>query len=301
MKKIVRYIFATVTLICILCSCSTNSQNYRDDLEIVTEDRKYVSFEEAVKIATNIFVAEFTEEIKDGNSYEFKFKVEKQLKGDTKEETIFVRAINSDVIIDGRDISFNNIPQYTVGEKYLLVLERHISVYYEHDMYAYFADVIIPLGDMANSQMYRQDIRKHSQQDVFDNSVNLENYVLELLKSEDNKTNEYYGYKYTTSDSVDEYVKLANYVITFTPMELFSSSDTNGTEIYDCTVKAVHKGELSVETVRIKFFKDTVEIGKDYTAALYANGEERIFVLTSQYSLATTENEVSELLKGVNG
>lgn len=303
MRKIFNYIITAIILICILCSCSTKSQNFRTDLEspTVTEDREYVSFEKAVKISTNVVVAEFTEEIKDGNSYEFKFKVKKQLKGDTGEEIIFVRAINSTVAIEGKNISFNNVPLYAVGEKYLLVLERHISVYYEHDRYSSFADVIIPLGNMANAQMYRQDIRKHSLQDVFDNSASLENYVLELLKSEDNQTNEYSGYEYTTSDSAEECVKLANYVITFTPQELFNSSETNGTEVYDCTVKSLHKGELNVETVRIKFFKGTVEIGKEYTAALYGNGEERIFTLTSKHSLAVTEDEVNALLKAVNG
>ena len=122
----------------------------------IHKDVMYVSFEDAMKVATNIMVGEYLGRSSSGcDGYEY--RVLTQIKGRVDDDKICLHAEKHSVDVVGTDISYISDLQCDVGKTYMLVATRNVSVYQEHDIYIPVADIYIPLENVTGSTMYGQE------------------------------------------------------------------------------------------------------------------------------------------------
>lgn len=299
MKKNFRSAMAVIISVLLLTSCGEANVGENPN-GAIHYDMAYYTFEETVIYCTNIFEGTFVSSEKGKNYTYYKFKVDKQLKGEIKESVAYVCEPNGicDVLGEGIEISYQGGTKYNVGEKYLLIGTKNVSVY-EEDHYASFNKLLINLSDLKNAEIYGESLYKHSAKESFADISEMENYIQQKIDEYDGEPTEYIGREYLRSDDLEYIGKNSDIIVEVTPIKL--KEEFEPIQRYVCRVEKIYKGELTETEINVDFFKDTVTVGQKYTVAITLSSIDNLYKFTSKHSLVTTENEVSELLKGVNG
>ena len=299
MKKFIAFITAALC-IALFVGCGKEKTA---DKSVITKDRIFVSFEEAVQQSTNIVEATYANIIEKNGEIEYVFNVKKQLKGETGSETVCIH------LPDGKKISLSDHnPTYfnqnfTKNKDYLLILNRNISVYNEHEEYSQILDEYIPLDNLESAQIYHSKIEEDyiSDKSVFESVETLESHIEQIISECDTPAKEYLGRDYIKSDDIVEIAKGSEYIAAVTPIWMEPISSYPGTNIYKCRIDGVYKGDINTSETYILFFSGSVELEKSYTVALSGDSPDIVLVLSSKNSLCTTEEQAEQMINAVKG
>ena len=302
MKK---FISILILLAVFVSGCSVENKNapFKNTTgEIQYEtDKEYVSFEEAVQQATDVIVATFKGYHKHDYYTELEFEISEILKGETEESTIYVFETISGVSVTGEKETSYTTGQcnFIQGNDYLLILEREISVYYEHDRYTMVGEIFLPLDDDIGYYMYNQPIKEFSGQlHTHENANSITSVVKELCETEQNEVT-FYGSEYVTSTDIDVILEQSDYIVRVHVDEQMIEGVLNNTQTYSCTITELLKGEFTEDekeewenVIYVIFPKDEVSAGEEYILLLNrADTSSRLFVYSSKNSIFQVANE----------
>lgn len=300
--------FIPLCILCILffflaaCNSQRDSmQNLREvpESEIRYEhETEYLSFEEAIEQCTDVIRATYVRTHQYEAYSELEFQVDEVLKGATTAETIYVFEVPKLVSLESTDVRYVSSSYiYEPGQSYLLVLERNVSIYYEHDRYNLLGDIYIPLANVSNSLMYNESLFSHAEalSITSTQASNIDSYIGEVISASENVGIDYYGSSFTTSEQISDILAGSSCVYTVDVNNLMVEGELNNSETYLCTVTNVYKGELAPEEIEegilIVFFKDSVSAGEEYLVMLNRVDENsRIYTLSSYNSIFSLDN-----------
>ncbi|MCI8625221.1 MAG: hypothetical protein HFI40_02920 [Lachnospiraceae bacterium] len=257
---------------------------------------EYLSVEDAIQQSTDIMVATYVQEHVYDTYVEQEFQVKQRIKGATEASTIYLYEIPSDVTIDESDISYiSGSYLYKQGKDYMLVLERQVSVYYDHDRYLLLGEIYMPLSDMGSSMIYDTEISEHMDVDITEVETEpaLLQYIEEVLDSEKSQAQEFVGIPYEESDKLSDIILASTHILQIeigTPLP-----EGDDRELYHCKIKKCWKGTVSSEDLAgeiiIPFWKGQAQTGKEYIVLLNQVGEaSRLYVFSSRNSLFAVED-----------
>mgnify|MGYP006922122443 CR=1 FL=1 len=305
MKKLFATFFSALVIVS-FCACATTSPSEQPIFRTIPGDRVLAqaqvsdwSFEDAVVNSTNIAIATFKgyEKTEGGLDYELKFEVNDELRGKCGDTTIYVYVSPSHWVNDSYE-EYNFIE----NQEYLLVLEKHISVNYEHDQYLLLGNIFAPVSYNVGVYMRYQRLAQSeygcreelARTDSVEHKNDLLAYVETLCDSSDRPT-EPIGIPYTNSTEVSDIIRESEFVLQVVPREELQGHN----DILICDVIQKMKGNYDVPQ-RIYLSNATgkeIVFGDVYYAALNrADGPDSssiIFVVSSKNSLFNCATDVS--------
>ncbi len=258
-----------------------------------------LSFNDAVINSTNVVIATFKgyENTENGLDYELKFAINDELRGECGDSTIYVYISPSHWVDDSYE-EYNFIE----GQEYLLILEKHISVRYEHDRYLLLGNIYAPVsynvGVYMGYQRLTQTEYSHREEltrtDLAEYREDLLAYVETLCDSSDRPTDPI-GIPYTNSIDISDIIRESEFVLQVVPREVLQGQKN----ILVCEVIQEIKGSYDVPQ-RIYLSNATgkeIVFGDAYYAALNrANGpdsDSMVFVVSSRNSLFNCATDAS--------
>lgn len=283
------------------------------DTPVMQAEAEYLSFENVIVQCTDIIEATYVGRTENTAFSELEFTVNQVLKGGTTEDTIFVTEQMMYIELEGQDLTYlSGNYTYEVGQTYLLLLERNISIYYDHDRYMLLGDVYIPLSETAESLMYGEMLDLHSDSGAAFHSANdvlsyVETYLASMPVLYQEDFVEYYGTEYVESQNPADIIACSGYVFDVEVGELLVEGVYAETETYYCTIRNILKGTLTSEEldarIYVVFFEsDNVSPGDTYILMLNrADTASLVYTLSSENSVVAVEdgmeiNTVEELL-----
>ena len=274
---------------------------------------KYLTFEDAAMMATDIVVAEFVAQRPFTQSAtEFEFIVHERIFGNAADR-IFVYTFNIfGFSVMGTGYSFmDSERQFTTGTQYLLLLNKTVDIYanFHEDGFVLFTDLMLDLNDPSRSTMYNEPLTLHSTGMNFDSrsltSEEIISYVYALTR------NNTPARDHIRSENLADIIKGSPYVLIVDitqPRRLAHEGMQTGsrsTDIYYTTVVEVLKGDKQVgDLVRVIFFADTVFPGERHIVSITPRNPDApyFYGFTSRNSLHTTDqlDEIISIIEGRN-
>lgn len=174
-------------------------------------------------------------------------------KGEIGEERIYLQA--EDPVLLGRQ-------GFKKGDTVILLLNRHISVYWPHDIYT--AAEGYELGALEKAR------------------------VDSILANAPPPEKDFYGVEYTLSREVSEILEASECVFAVEPVSA-SFPEGRGTGTWLCRVRAALRGQPVYREIHIVFFPGDVEEGKEYLVLLNQVDGGTLYVLSSRNSVYPLE------------
>lgn len=303
-----KFTVLAMTILLFAATVSCRMTENRDDgasapaQPVVEASVEYLDFEEAIRKCTDVIRAEFVTYHEYERYRELEFKVLDVMKGSTKENTIYVFEETANIGVNGTDISYvSGTYSYEEGHEYLLVLERSVSVYYDHDRYMQLCDIYIPLADVGNSLMYGRPLSEHlPEAEIMRANTDLTEYIRENIDKAEAGA-EFYGTQYSKSDDLAEVVEESSFIMQVRVEELLIVGSYNDTETFRCTVTKRLRGDLSylseeelAEGVLVVFPSGEASVGEEYLLLLNkVDDNSRIFSLSSEISIVYLDDGTS--------
>ena len=297
-KSIVLLILFIIVFMSACTGENRNSNNVKfndkDTLYSVSQDIVYLTFEETIDAATNIVQAKYIEMEDLGTYYELLFNIEKQYKGNITEDYLYVYCEKSYVNVPEKGYIFDNLGEYITGKSYILLLERHVSVYYEHDMFLILSPTDLPVDTLKDLHIYGQEtLTAHSSITESDTVTfqQFESYITNKVEESPLQGKSYYGTAYIDSSDIEIIVKDSDYVVRLKPKTQGDVLASGKTAIYDCEVIKQYKGILDTENIRVKFLLNTVDINSEYIVAINDSAVSGLYILSSKNSVMSVDRE----------
>lgn len=299
MKRRIRYLCVLLCACLLFTGCAAagtavydgRTVTYEEPTWPETEDEIFVNMaeltmEQVVSGASHIVDAEFlgfyaSEKL--GETH-LLFQVNQIYKGafEEKKPRIYVTKLFSDYRLDPGEKE-----TYEVGKNYMLFLEKHISVYYDYDIYAQTGQVYMPEG-------------RHNWEATHAETK-------ELLATVKNTAYDAVGIRFTTSEKMKDVVDSAEgvFVVRVDKVWTHLQTEKDYTLQYRCSVTKTLKGTPNNQgDIIITFIKDAVELGKEYVVLINSAETKSFFYgLASKNSLFTLEEaeEIPELKTLLDG
>ena len=252
-------------------------------------ESEYTDIPALVDSCTDVLIATYRgSRVYDGQR-EDDFTVVRALKGTTTEGPItvytsfaWVEPSNGSSYLAGR-------LRYEPGQSYLLLLQKHRSVFYDEDHYLLPAEVFLPLTEPGGASAYWQEIEKHSDILRWDGTEEeIIDYFQKLIDESEAGSPEFYGQDFIEATSREEAKEAAPFVLLVEPTEL-NNVGRDGREIFRCRVKIAVKGNLGNlgEDILVIFFPGVAEIGQQYYVCVtHSSPSSRLFVpISKEYSV----------------
>ena len=232
-------------------------------------DETYLSFEDSLSLSTDIVAVEFLGYDEQEWYTELAFRVDEVLRGETAVgETLFVFELPAVVEVTDDLRYTTGEDDYVPGTRYLLVLEREVSVYFAHDRFHLLGNCRIPLTDGAACTRYGQPLAATSALPAEATGLEVEAAVAAACASL--PAPELPARRYTAAENMDEIAAASEDILVVTTLDALPPGELNGTQFYRCRVDEVLRGGTAVgETVIVVFFADTVAVGE--TVLVLAN------------------------------
>ena len=251
--------YRAIACLCVLFLVFAMTGCGREEAPTVTgvyesEDRVTLSEEEVMAYATHIVKAEYLGAEVSEYRTKLRFAPKEAIKGklDAEEDKV--------IYVEPRIGEAASKIAYTVGEQYLLFLEKHIIVYDEYPTYVQLGELLISSQD--------------SQWEAYCKAA------VDIAEKTGAKTPDSYGYEFTDSEDLNDIISFAGRIFLVSVDSVFVESTDRPTTVYRCKVrKTVKKQPARDGDILITFFNGTVEMGKEYlvfladtreTATLYA-------------------------------
>jgi len=241
----------------------------------------YLSFEDALQSSSLIVEARFIQEHKYKSYSELEFEIISILRGAVDETRIFIYQEKVNVsFVDAEFDYVSGTTSFIPEDVYILVLERHSLVYYEHDRYLLIGELYLPSKDLSDSSMYGQPLIYHSESP--DSKHDLRNRIEVIVKNAPVENN-FFGNRFTKSCAVVDAVNFADLVLVVKPVEVLLENEIDQTVVCRCTVLDIQVGKLELDEILVVFFADSVQVGTDYIInAVRVEPNSLIFTLASK-------------------
>jgi len=252
---------------------------------------EYLTFEEAVSHCTDVLTGTFLGAEEAEGQKRYAFSVDERMKGAADAEGIGVYAelVLAEATEHSGTYLSGDLP-YALGKKYLLILERHRSVYYDEDRYLLLGDIFLPLESAVEAGMYHEPLERHWS---CPEGTDAPDYVRQLIAQGGGDGREAYGAAYIEASSFAEAEEAAELVLRVRALRLNVTGRIVPTETWDCRILETRKGDLSYLNgnmdVLITFPAGSVEAEREYWVCVNKPGKtSRIFVPVSR------ENSIRE-------
>lgn len=246
----------------------------------------YLSFDECLSTATHVVSATYKGEYETHGIYkDLVFTVAKKYKGTDIQNEFHLRVYDQTVSVVGTDIGYStSANDYEVGATYLLVLEKHVSVYYPYDLYLTLGNIKIT-NDTA--VMYDgTDVKNYSDKLDTSSSDDVISYVENYVKNSVSPTAQ--GIEFIRNSSLEHVIDNTTIIAVVTPTEYIGGSENNNTSQYLCTVNEVIKGSIDDTAIKVIFVTGSVELDCEYVVMLEEMGP--YYILSSQNSVHNAIN-----------
>lgn len=288
MKKI-SLVVVFMLLVCCSCAEKDNTEISKaiDTEDVITENiivntqMRFLTFDEAVDLSDCAAIAEFVSYKDNGGYIEYTFNVKEVLRGEIPEKTIHVFSSKGFAHVEGTDYTYeigNDI--YTVGEAYLLIMERNDSLFYEYPHHLLVTDIFLPEKDAQKSTMYGQrfaDIAgKKSTDDI----------RTHIMKAKEPGRRG--GERYTAASDWGTIVKESDLILKVKITGLMVEGITGNSNTYYCEVLDALKGDSIArrEDILISLVKGSVDVGETYIVLVNRVGEQSsIYTQSSKKSV----------------
>ena len=284
MKKLLCLALSLLMLFSVIgCHSDNNSQNEETMSPPEQVSGIYMTFEELVLCASDVVIGTCVGVDVYDSYKEYKFHVEKRFWGEGSDDLIYVYVPNRIVTIADTNMTYGLYDiVYEENESYYLPLIRTVDVYLDHDRYTNVgANIYLPVDPSKPSQIYGQELTKHSSINTNDLADYFDSYNTDHVAK-------YSGIDYIQSNDKATIINSSDFVLRVEILDEVFAGIADDRNTYDCNVVAAYKGDVETEsTVRIVFPKDAVVIGGEYILALYEyeNVTPRSFVYSSKNSL----------------
>ena len=292
MKISFRYswIILIVIIIFLQSGCSSN-----DQVVLFSAEQEYLSFDETLMQAHCVVVASLDGITESEEIRKYKFNLNEALKGEFREENFYVSEGYGEFHVDEIDHVYTTTePQFEKGKKYLLVLSKMSSVYFEEDKYMNVGDACIELDD--NNRIIQSKMYKEQQEIGFSDLKSIKKRISEIVES--NEPPKAFGVPFTDSEDLSEIVPASQYIV-HVAVESITIESSSNRDTYSCRVVQSIKGETA-ETIQAILFKNTVKIGGEYILLLNKESEvSLLYTLSSKDSTInfTEKDRVLSLIK----
>lgn len=268
MKKILKKISVVFILGVMILNAGCSKQiNTQESFNTVESEEEYVSFEKAIELSDCAVNAEYITYIDNGDYVEYEFKVNNVLYGDVPDSNIYLFSMKGTAHVEEIESTYDiGDNKYTVGDEYILVMEKNSSLFYDHDRYMLIGEMIIPVDNTNESVMYDQPIKTESKA-ILNSSTNIVKYIQDIKKSDAN-TESSDELSYTKSNDMKTMISEADYVLELTVESLEVEGLVHNGNTYSCSSITVLKGDSLVKDeagkILVTLLKDSVEIGNKY-------------------------------------
>ncbi len=300
-KKYIIITFLAFVILLVYFNKHESSISYKKNgtLIIAEEQAEFIDFDKAIAESYLIAEASLNDIERKNNEMVYKFKINNIIKGNECDKDITVIDNISNVLVNApnEQITYRSgAYDYKIGNDYILVLEKHISVYYDNDIYIVVSDIFMPVeDDTIKPQMYYREYKINEQDTI--NKKDFLLYVdnLKLRKNDYDFDSMIYGTEYVKSSDIKDIVKNSQHIVKIKVNDMYVEGNTNR-DTYYCEIIEEYKGEIKAfeqnenisdkKIIRIPFFKGTVSTGKEYIVMLNEiNETSLIYVLSSKNSL----------------
>ena len=255
---------------------------------LVQEYIEYLTFEEAVSRCTDVLAGTcLAAEERAGGLLVYSFSVNERLKGGTEAEEISVWVQRAHVDATAHSGAYiRGESAYAPGRRYLLILERSRWVFYAADRYVPLGDVILPLDDPEEAQMYQEPIGIHWTCPAAGDAAAVTAYVRRLIAEDETPRREAWGAPFIEAQSFAEAEAAAELILRVRTDALMITGRVAPTETWACRILDSRKGDLDYlegnPDVMITFPAGAVEEGREYWVCVNKPDEtSRIFVPAS--------------------
>ncbi|MDR0889593.1 MAG: hypothetical protein LBM28_02975 [Oscillospiraceae bacterium] len=188
----------------------------------------YINFLDAIDLSPIIFVGEYMGyEMTDMGVFDCSFKVKEVWRGDFTEEVIHYVSYE----LGGGT--------YLEGQDYVLIMQRHESLFYEYPHHTIIGDMFIPVENFSNSLMHGQPLSNHSDE-VFEDISSLREWVLNAEPPEEKAKN------FTWATDFPTVVKEAELILEVTITGISIEGTHKASNVYLGEVLAFVKGDTYV-------------------------------------------------------
>ena len=256
-----------------------------------------VTYEQKIAEATHIVRATCTGETNKGPLIDgfleteyLRFRVTDTLKGSVDGGYIDLRCpVDGNVIIED-GATYSNY--FRVGEDYILVLDKHVSVYFDQDWYSLVSpNYYTPRHVTTRGSAYDDFSVKYVESELYDQMW--ENYA--KILSENPPAAEFSGEDYIRSSDLNVIFDQSPCVFKVQIGESVQSGIGLTSNGFACSVIECLKGEPDGNLLKkVRFIPDTVEEGKTYIVFLKQSGIfEDSYVITSKTSVVSVDDEAA--------
>ncbi|MBE6596053.1 MAG: hypothetical protein E7641_00120 [Ruminococcaceae bacterium] len=300
MKRI--FIIAVLLLALTLSACSQYDPLKGKEIT-GSETVMYHSFEKSIDNATNILKGKCVSAQNNKREVIYEFDVVEQYKGDTTAKKIYVESERILVGVADKNYSFTD-PDYSVGEEYLLLLARHISVYYDNDIYHLVSSrPYIPLNGEEKIVIYGNErLSGHSELSFFKSQKpeKVIEYTKNVISNSQNADGvEYYGDPYIESTDLEDVVSKSEYVVKLIPTSKKDNPSNSVTGYYVCSVVETYKGDTETNEIMVELRLDSVKLKQEYIIALSRISDSNSYRISSKNSIYDT-SELDTILQYID-
>ena len=217
-----------------------------------------LSYEECLSAATHVVSAAYKGEYEIHGIYkDLVFTVTDRYKGTDISDEFHLRVDKDTNSVAEDGIGYSATANgYKVGENYLLVLEKHVSVYNPYDLY-------LALGNIEKTN---------------DTTVAyVKNYVKDSVPPAAQ------GFEFIRNSNLENVVDNTSIIAVVTSTEYIGGSENNDTSRYLCTVNEVLKGSIKDTDINVIFVTGSVEPDGEYVVMMEEMGP--YYILSSKNSV----------------
>lgn len=284
------------------CAQSTVQSPASSSQEVYTErDTEYLTFDEAILRSDAAMIGRYVEKVDHETYIEYQFQVEEVLYGTVEDDTIYVYADTGESYVSELNYSYETGGEpYTPGSRYVLVLEKHTSIMYDHDRYLTIGDLLLN-QDTGQYTLYSQEL-DFSPADLTDYICSVHSQIETVSTGDSSVTSDSYD------NAVEEMVRCADYVGEVTIDALEAEGSVHNGNTYRCSVENLYSGESLVTdedgSVLIVLQKDSVQIGESYIVGFSSVDDGSIIymqeTLTSIYD-SSDADVIAEVERYISG
>jgi len=279
-----------------------------DEPARVTITLEYVGFEEALKDATDVVVAQYVGSRPFGEKLtEYEFEVLDRVLGDAADRIFIYEANDVSITVSGdrhriiyRPGEITFIPEID----YLLPLMSLDSVYSNtrENGFRLIDNIVINLDEPSNSTMYNEPLNPHSRRLDFDNSQISRDQIISRVQRLTRRNTP--AEDFIRSEDIADIINGSPYVLVVEVGEVLRLSgegsggaDWRSTDIYYVTLIESLKGDIVVEDeLVIVFLADSVFLSERHIVAVRQRPDGSFYHLTSRNSLFSMD-QLGEILE----
>lgn len=220
-----------------------------------------------ISVATNVVTATFTGQRAVSGAYvDLVFDLSENLKGKVDAKQFWLRML-------GTDDWFKNASSYETGQEYVIVMEKRMSVYEDHDFFLPLKCESFPIEEYDSNDKPLNVKKKF-----------VDGYKEKIAQIEDESSKTDIGYDYIRSEDWSDIVKGSDYIAIIEPNKSTFVGLNGRSESFECSVIQTLKGEIFEEQIYLVLIKGQAKPGERYLVLLDRPEAGADYILSSKKS-----------------